>query len=43
MTSKSLKVAKGHQNHLFLRYILCLKPNLFKTFQECQQYEDTNF
>ena len=22
---------------------ICLTPNLFKTFQECQHYEDTNF
>ena len=25
-----------------LRYIICLPPNVLKTFQECQHYEDTN-
>ena len=27
----------------FLKYIFCLTPNLVKTFQECQHYEDANF
>ena len=34
------KVILKFQNHLFLRYVICLKRNLFKTFQECQHYED---
>ena len=42
-------VIKGHkvilkfQNDLCLRYIICLTTDLLKTFQEYQQYEDTNF
>ena len=43
-TQWSLKVTKGNlkiSNLLFLRYIFCLQPNLLKTFQECQHYEDT--
>ena len=32
-----------YQNNLFLQYIICLTPDLLKTFQECQHYEDTLF
>ena len=31
------------QNHLFLRYIICLAPNPFKKIQEYQHSEDSNF
>ena len=47
MTSE---VIKGHirsilkfQNHIILWYIFCLTPDLLKTFQDCQHYEDVNF
>jgi hypothetical protein len=42
------KVNKGQKAHLkifkssFVAKYFCLKANLFKTFQECQQYEDKN-
>ena len=39
---RPLQVNFKISNHLFLQYILCLTPNLFKTFQECQHYLDTN-
>ena len=39
----SLKVILEFQNHIFLQYIFGLMPNLLKTFQECQPYEDENF
>ena len=32
---RSQKVILKFQNHLFLRYIFCLVPNLLKPFQEC--------
>ena len=40
-----IKVTKGFlkfQNYLFPRCIFCLTPNIFKTFQECKHYADTN-
>ena len=40
---RSQKVIWKFQNRLFLRYIFCLTPNLLKTFQECQYYEDSIF
>ena len=40
---RSHKVILNLKNNLFLRYIICLTPNLFKTFQECQHYVDINF
>ena len=43
MTSK---VNKGHIKNfkiIFFYDFFCLTPNLFKTFQECQHNEDTNF
>ena len=39
-------VKKGHLKILkssFSTTYVCLTPNLLKTFQECQHYEDTNF
>ena len=40
---RSHKVILNVQNHLFLLYNFCLTPNLFKTLQECQQYDAANF
>ena len=40
---RSQKVILKFQNHLFLLNIFCLTPNLFKTLQEGQHYEDTIF
>ena len=34
---RSHEIILKFQNHLFLLYIICLTPNLLKTFQECQR------
>ena len=37
-TKGHLKISKSS----FSEIIFCLTPDIFKTFQECQHYEDTN-
>ena len=39
---RSQNIILKFQNYPFLQYIYCLMPNLLKTCQECQHYEDTN-
>jgi hypothetical protein len=38
---RSHKIILEFQNHIFRQYVIFFKS--FKTFQECQHYEDTNF
>ena len=39
----SFTISKWLKKYYFLRFIFCLTPNLFNTFQECQHYEYKNF